>query len=478
VFRAAIVEVLGADFADADPVVKTSGKPELGDFQVNGAMALAKRAGTNPRELAARLVEAADLGDLAEAPEVAGPGFINIRLRPEAIAAGLEGMADEALGVVPAADPRPVVVDMCAVNVAKQAHVGHLRSSIIGDAMARILERRGQTVIRQNHLGDWGRPIAQVLFALREREVDLTRLDLTELDAAYRDAQIAVKADLRGLEAARTNLGGPHRIAELEAQNDGAAEFDAGVRRTLLDLQRGDPATLAEWERLIEITLDSLHESLDLLGVRLDRTDNRGESFYRDRLDATVADLLAAGVAREDADSSVIVEFEDREKPLVVRKKDGGYLYATTDLAAIRFRVHELHAGRVIYVVDFRQGDHFRDVFETARRAGWTVEDGREASLWHVGFGAVLGDDRKPLRTRSGANATLRSLIDEAIARGRAEVERRAEDPGSPTHGLPAEELAAIGRAVGIGAIKYADLSSDLTRDYVFDMDRMIAASK
>jgi arginyl-tRNA synthetase len=474
-FRTAIVAVLGPGHADADPAVRPSGRPEHGDFQVNGAMALAKRARTNPRELAAKLIEAVDVSAIAEPPEIAGPGFINIRLRPEALAAMLAAMDEPGLGVRPATSPHSVVVDMCAVNVAKEMHVGHLRSSIIGDTLARTFGRLGRTVHRENHLGDWGLPIAMVLWSLRRRGVDLDTLTVQDLNAAYRDAQLTGRADVRGLEAARTLHAGPHRIAELEEQNAGAEEATAEARRTLVGLQSGDEQLLADWHRIVDVTLGALFEALAIMDVRLGPEHNRGESFYRDRLADTISAYEESGLAEVD-DGALVVRFEDRERPLIIRKRDGGFIYATTDLAAVRFRTQELDADRVIYVVDHRQRDHFRDVFDAVRKIGWDrLADGTPSDLRHVGFGAVLGQDGKPLKTRSGENVTLRSLLDEAVARGVAQVRQRAEDPESPTHDLSEEDILATGRAVGMAAVKYADLSNDLSRDYVFDMDRMVA---
>lgn len=475
--RAAIASVLGPEFEDADPVIRPSAKPEFGDYQVNGAMALAKKAGRKPRDIAQAIADAAEpmLAQLVEPMEVAGPGFINIRLRPTALAAALEGIDEASLGVPPDPDHHPVVIDMCSVNVAKQMHVGHLRSTIIGDALARVMERRGRTVLRENHLGDWGLPIAMVLHQLREAGADLDRISLTDLDAAYRDAQLAAKADVRGLESAHRLHAGPHRIAELEEQNDGALANVEAAKQTLVRLQGGDPELDRDWRKLIDCTMRALFDALEVLGVNLTAEHNRGESFYRDRLAPTVEAYLEAGVASEDQGATV-VRYADRERPMLIRKSDGGFLYATTDLAAVRHRTNELRASRVIYVVDARQRDHFRDVFDAVEMMKWNrTPDGTPAELIHIPFGAVLGPDKRPLKTRSGSNVTLRSLLDEAVARGTAEVTARAADPNAPTHDLSEAELGNIGRAVGIAAIKYADLSNDLTRDYVFDMDRMIA---
>ncbi len=444
-----IATVLGEEYREIDPGIRPSQNPKFGDYQANFAMGLAKQLETDPRKLAVKVAQAAraELADIAEPPEVAGPGFINIRLKDEALVRMLAAMDNDSLGVLSDTDPHAVVIDLCSVNVAKQMHVGHLRSTIIGDALGRIFEQLGRTVHRENHLGDWGLPIAMVLHHLREAGTDLDSLALDELDAAYRAAQHDAEGDPSAMEAAK---------------------------RTLVNLQQGDDELVGDWKRLIECTLKALDEALGVLNVKLGRENNRGESTYRDKLPGVVEAFRKANLAKEDG-GAIVVGFEGRERPLLIQKSDGGYLYATTDLAAIRFRTHELNADRVIYVVDARQRDHFRDVFDAARLIGWDeTADGITAQLDHIPFGSVLGPDKTPLKTRSGENVTLKSLLDEACQRGADEVRRRAADPKAPTHGLTDDELAHIGRAVGIGAIKYADLSTDLVRDYVFDMDRMI----
>ncbi|MHC4967210.1 MAG: arginine--tRNA ligase [Planctomycetota bacterium] len=448
-FRNAIASVLGDDYQNVDPLIRASQNPAYGDYQVNCAMSLAKRAGMNPRRLADKIAvaAAAALEPIAEPPEVAGPGFINIRLKPRAVGRMLMAFDTPHLGVAPDPDPQPIAIDLCSVNIAKQMHVGHLRSTIIGDALARILQRRGRKVYRENHLGDWGVTIAMVLHELRVSKADLEAISLDDLDAAYRRAQKSCADD---------------------------PEAEAAVKQTLISLQHGDPDLRRDWQKITEVTMRAVYESFDLLAVKLGPEHNRPESFYRDRLPKVVDAFVTAGIAEVDQ-GAVIVRFEDRERPLIIQKSDGGYLYSTTDLAAIRFRVEELGASRVIYVVDARQRDHFRDVFDAARIIGWDrLPDGRRAELVHIPFGTVLGTDRKPLKTRSGENVALSALLQEAIDRGTQEVRHRAAEPSAPTHGLSEEELAAIGRMVGIGAIKYADLSSDLVRDYVFNLDRMI----
>lgn len=457
-FRHAIVAVLGEQYADVDPMIRPSQNPrnarnpQFGDFQANMAMALAKTTGRKPRDLAQAIVDAVDVSTIAEEPEVAGPGFINVRLKNDAIAALLDAMDDPALGVLADEDTHTVAIDLCGVNVAKQMHVGHLRSTIIGDALARIFERRGRKVYRENHLGDWGLPIAMVLHELRENKTDLDSLTLESLDTAYRQAQHNASGD------------DDNAVAALEA-----------AKTTLVKLQQGDADVHRDWHKIIDVTMAAVYESFDLLNVKLGPENNRGESFYREMLPEVVDAFVRSGIAEEDQ-GALIVRFEDRDRPLLIRKSDGGYLYATTDLAAIRHRVQALGADRVIYVVDARQRDHFRDVFDAARKIGWDrTPDDTVADLVHIPFGAVLGTDKKPLKTRSGENVTLKSLLIEAIERGCKEVAQRAADPAAPTHGLGEDELAAIGKAVGIGAVKYADLSTDLVRDYIFNMDRMIA---
>lgn len=474
-FSAAIVTVLGPEHEGADPVVRASANPDFGDYQVNGAMALGKQLGRDPRDLAGALIDAVDLGDLAEAPEVAGPGFINIRLRSASVAAMLEAMDNRHLGVVPDPDTHPVAIDLCGVNVAKQMHVGHLRSTIIGDALARILERRGRVVHRENHLGDWGLPIAMVLVALHDAGADLDALTLDALNDAYRDAQLTARDDVSGLETALRCGAGPHRIDELAAQHESASAAQETAKAALVALQQGDKDMKARWRALIDCTMRSVHAALRLLNTRIGPEHNRGESFYQDRLADTVAAFEDAGLGVED-DGALVVRFANRERPLLIRKTDGGFLYATTDLAAVRYRTQDLGADRVIYAVDARQRDHFRDIFDAARLIGWDrTPDGATVQFKHVPFGSVLGADNRPLKTRSGENVTLASLLEEAISRAETEVRSRAEDADAPTHGLDDVALGAISRQIGIGAIKYADLSNDLARDYVFDMDRMIA---
>jgi arginyl-tRNA synthetase len=473
------VETVGGDLAKGtDCSLKASPKPEFGDFQLNAAMALGKKLGRPPRDVASDLaacLTSPDLEDVIAPPEIAGPGFLNLTLKPAAIAAALASMDDEHHGITPQDKPHGVTVDVCGVNVAKQMHVGHLRSTVIGDTISRLFERLGRRVHRQNHLGDWGLPIAMTLHSLRAQGVDLDAITLEDLNSAYKESQLEARGDAKGLAAARANNCGPHRIAELEAQHEGATAAAKRARDTLVALQSGDEALVRDWKKLIEITMREVYDACDLLNTKIGPESEKGESSFRSELAPTVQDYIDAGLAVED-DGALIVRFDDRERPLLIRKRDGGFLYATTDLAALRYRIQELDSDEVIYVVDARQQDHFRDVFDATRKIGWaTLPDGTDVELVHLGFGTVLGEDRKPLKTRSGTNFSLKDLLTEAMSRGTREVRRRAEDPNSPTHSMSDEDLAAIGRAVGIGAIKYADLGSGVGKDYVFDLDRMIS---
>jgi arginyl-tRNA synthetase len=471
----AIGSILDIPANEVDPIVRRSQNPEHGDYQANGAMGLGKRFGQNPQDLAMKIISVVDFGSVAEPPTVAGPGFINIRLTESTVQEMVAAMDTPGLGVEGDKDPHAVAIDLCGVNVAKQLHVGHLRSTIIGDSIARIFERLGRTVYRENHLGDWGLPIAMVLEQLLEAGVDLDNLSLNDLNSAYQDAQLGASDDLQGADTAKNIGAGIHRRIELEEQNRSAVAAQGSAKELLLELQGGCEEKLAQWQKLIDCTMRSVYSSLELLNVKLGPENNRGESFYSDRLEHVVRLFTERGLAVEDG-GAIVVRFEDRERPMLIRKSDGGYLYATTDLAAIEYRTQELKANLLIYVVDARQRDHFKDLFDGARLAGWDkTPDGADVVFVHAPFGSVLGEDKRPLKTRSGSNVTLSSLLEEAVERGTGEVIKRAKETGAPTHGMSSDELNAIGRQIGIGAIKYADLSNDLVRDYVFDMDRMVA---
>lgn len=455
-----------------EPMIAPSKQTRFGDYQSNASMALGKRLGMPPRDAAGAILERLDVSDLAEpfdAQTIAGPGFINFRLRAGAVAGLLSRLDTPRLGL-PERSAGTVVVDLCGVNLAKQMHVGHLRATVIGDAVARVFEKLGHRVIRQNHVGDWGLPIAMVAAKLRSEaeagRLSLETVTLDDLDRLYRVAKQETTADRRGLAAAERFGLGPKARAELEEQVAGADQAMAEARATLVRLQSGDPATVAVWERLFGVTMRECLSICARLGANVTEAATAGESTYREELAGIVGSLVGSGLAEEDA-GALIVRNEGME-PTLVRKSDGGFLYATTDLAAIRRRVQRLGADRVIYCVDARQALHFAQVFETARRAGFATRDGATAVLEHAPFGMVLGEDGRPFRTRSGENVRLADVIDEAVARAERIVAEK-----SP--GLDTGERRSIAEAVAVAALKYADLSSDRIRDYVFSYERMLA---
>jgi arginyl-tRNA synthetase len=460
--------------ADASPLLTPAKNPQFGDFQANAAMALGKALGVPPREVAQKIVAAAKLDDIAHPMEIAGPGFINIRMRAEALAAACQTMDTPALGIDPPTAQRTVVVDLCGVNLAKQMHVGHIRATVIGDAIARLHERLGNRVVRQNHFGDWGLPIAMVtdavLRAERDGRIDLATLTLEGLELIYREAQAESAADRAGLAAAVRYGLGPKAIAECEEQVAGALESQQKSKAALLRLQAGDREYQRVWERISRITLDACFENCRRLHAKVDDSATAGESTYRDELGEVIRDLESRGVA-ELSQGALIVRLEDQgiKEPLLVRKSDGGFMYATTDLAAIRRRVQKLGADLVVYAVDARQSLHFRQVFAAARKAGYArTASGADAELVHAAFGTILGEDNRPFKTRSGDNVKLADLLEEAVERAGRAVAEKSPD-------LAPDDRNRIAEAVGIGAIKHTDLSSDRLRDYVFSFDRMLA---
>ena len=463
------------DRGSIDPLVSASRQPEFGDFQSNAAMPLAKRVKANPRELAARIVAHADVSGIAEPlteDSIAGPGFINITLLPEALGRALDAMDDDALGIPAPGRVRTIVVDLCGVNLAKQMHVGHLRSTVIGDAIARLKERQGHTVIRQSHVGDWGLPIAMVVEALIAREdagaLDPGSITLDELNGIYRAAQARCRAERRALEL--TERVGGHAKAEAELAlriEDADGAMDRAKAR-LVALQSGEARSVAMWRTLYDITMSACLATCARLRADVREAHGAGESTYRDELAPLIEDLVSRGIASED-DGALVVRVEGIEEPVLVRKRDGGFLYATTDLAAIRRRVRTLGADEVVYCVDARQSLHFKQVFAAAHKAGYDEKpDGSRATLVHAAFGNVLGEDNKPLKTRSGEHVKLADLLDEAERRAREQVDTRSA-------ALPGPERAEIAGAVAMAAVKYADLSTERNKDYVFSLDRMLA---
>lgn len=445
----ALSEAFGAEFGDVPTMVTPATKPEFGDYQCNVAMSLAKRLGKAPREVAGDLVEAlAPLtADAFEAPEIAGPGFINLRFSTATLESALGAMAgcgEGRLGIEAAASTERVVVDFSSPNIAKEMHVGHLRSTIIGDSLARVLEFRGHDVVRLNHVGDWGTQFGMLIAHLKEEAAADGELELSDLVAFYRAAKARFDAD--------------------EA-------FQAVARGEVVALQSGEESSLEAWRSLCAKSREQFQVIYDLLDIEV---EERGESFYNDMLPGVVAALDEAGLL-EDVDGSRAVLLDGVEsrdggkQPYIVQKRDGGFLYSTTDLAAVRQRCGagegDEAAQRVLYVTDVGQGSHFDAVFQVARRAGLAPEAAR---LEHVPFGLVQGEDGKKFKTRSGDTVRLKDLLDEAVRRADADVAERQPE-------LPEEERAALAKAVGLAAVKYADLSMNRESNYRFSYDKMLA---
>ncbi len=454
--------------------ITPSRQPKFGDFQSNCAMPLAKRFGMQPRELAGKVVEAIDVTGIAEPVDessIAGPGFINITLLPSAISDALGALDTPELGITPPASPPTVVVDLCGVNLAKQMHVGHLRSTVIGDAIARLYERLGYKVIRQSHVGDWGLPIAMVVQKLITHEangLDLQTVTLAQLNTLYKHAQAECKAETKALKLIE-KVGG-HPKAELELA-ERIADANTAMERAkarLVALQSGDSESVRVWQRIYDITMSACLHTCARLRANVTDEHSAGESTYRDELASVVQDLIDRNIAEED-DGALVVKCEGIKEPTIIRKRDGGYLYATTDMAAIKRRVGQLGGDIVVYCVDSRQSLHFKQVFAAAHKAGYTTTgDGHEATLVHAMFGSVMGEDGKPLKSRSGENLNLSDLLDEAVTRARAALDAREND-------LSPDERAQISEAIAMAAVKYTDLAIERVKDYVFSFDRMLA---
>ncbi len=445
----AIIAALGAEYAGTDPQLVLSSNPKFGDYQANMAMGLAKQLGQPPRAFAQSIVDNLDVAEVCEPPQIAGPGFINFIVKPSYLATQLQTMrANERLGVPVAAHPQRVVVDFSSPNIAKEMHVGHLRSTILGDCIARVLEFRGHDVLRLNHVGDWGTQFGMLILYLRENYpqalTTADALDLGDLVELYKQAKKRFDED---------------------------AEFQEAARKEVVKLQAQDPESIKAWQLLCDQSRREFQVIYDRLNVRL---TERGESFYNPYLPAVVADLRESGLLVEsDGAQCVFIDgYTNREGeplPLIIQKTDGGYNYATTDLAAVRYRIQADKADRIIYITDSGQAGHFAQFFQVAKQAGWVPKN---VEIVHVPFGLVLGEDGKRIKSRSGEAIKLKELLDEAIERFRSLLESRlaAED----RHETP-EFIANSATVVGLSAIKYADLSQNRLSNYVFSYDKMLS---
>ncbi len=444
---AAIAAALGDDYRDADPVLRPSraSQGRGADLQSNAALALAKKVGMPPRDVAEKIVERLDLDGICEVPEVSGPGFVNLRLTDGWVAAEVQHVAEDPRLGVPVQPRQNIPIDYSAPNVAKEMHVGHLRTTVVGDSLARTLEHLGHHVVRQNHIGDWGTPFGMLiehLLDIGEGSPEATVVE-TDPNAFY--------------QAAR-------------AKFDGEETFARRARARVVLLQGGDEDTLRLWAELVELSKHYFNRIYAALGVTLTDDDLAGESIYNDELASICDELESRGIATmsEGALCVFLDGYTGREGkpvPLIIRKSDGGYGYGTTDLATIRYRIQKLHAHRALYVIGATQALHLNMVWDTARRAGWLSDD---VTPVHVQIGNVLGKDRKLLKTRSGAPLRLMALLDEAIGNARAVVDERRPD-------LEESVRARLAPQVGVGAVKYADLSVAHDSEYVFDLERMLA---
>ncbi|EBO9258686.1 arginine--tRNA ligase [Salmonella enterica] len=430
--------------ADCEPQVRQSAKVQFGDYQANGMMAVAKKLGMAPRQLAEQVLTHLDLSGIASKVEIAGPGFINIFLEPAFLAEQVQqALASDRLGV---SQPtrQTIVVDYSAPNVAKEMHVGHLRSTIIGDAAVRTLEFLGHHVIRANHVGDWGTQFGMLIAWLeKQQQENAGDMALADLEGFYRDAKKHYDED--------------------EA-------FAERARNYVVKLQSGDAYFREMWRKLVDITMTQNQITYDRLNVTLTRDDVMGESLYNPMLLGIVADLKAKGLAVESEGATVVFldEFKNKEGDpmgVIIQKKDGGYLYTTTDIACAKYRYETLHADRVLYYIDSRQHQHLMQAWTIVRKAGYVPDS---VPLEHHMFGMMLGKDGKPFKTRAGGTVKLADLLDEALERARRLVAEKNPD-------MPADELEKLANAVGIGAVKYADLSKNRTTDYIFDWDNMLA---
>jgi arginyl-tRNA synthetase len=445
----ALVAAFGAEMAGADPILVPASNPKFGDYQANVAMSLAKKLGMAPRAIAEQIIQHLDVAECCETPSVAGAGFINLTLKTAYLEESLKRMqADARLGLPLAKEPQRAIVDFSSPNIAKEMHVGHLRSTIIGDCIARVLEFQGHEVLRLNHVGDWGTQFGMLI---------------THLRTAYPEALTTGNAIALG------DLTTFYKQAKQRFDEDEA--FKDESRLQVVALQSGDTETLKAWNLLCEQSRIAFQEIYDLLDIRI---TERGESFYNPLLPGVVEDLDKLGLLVKDQGAKCVflegfTNKEGNPLPLIVQKSDGGYNYATTDLATVRYRVQQDQVDRSLYVTDAGQANHFAQVWQVAGRAGWIPD---RVSLEHVPFGVVQGEDGKKFKTRSGDTVRLRDLLDEAIVRVRADLETRLTEEGREE----TEEFKAhAAQVIGISAVKYADLSQNRTSSYIFSYDKMLA---
>jgi len=451
-FRAALAGLV----PDVEPyiaMVKAAQDARHGDYQANCAMSLAKVLGKKPREVAEEIVSRLELDDLLEKPEIAGPGFINLRLQSSWIADRVQEMArSDKLGVEPARKPRTLVIDFSSPNVAKPMHVGHLRSTIIGDALTRLFRFLAHTVVTDNHLGDWGQQFGMLLYGYKN----------------FRDDQAFQADPVRELARLYLHVRSLMKAGEDEEGQDAASQ---AARQETAKLHAGDPENVRLWQEFMPFCLEELNQIYRRLNVEFDHT--HGESFYQPMLADVVQSVLAKGIAQKGDQGAIIISLGENKPPALVRKKDGAFTYTTSDLATIRYRVDTWKPDTILYVVDARQALHFQNLFAAARIWGYD-----QVELTHVSFGSVLGEDKKPIRTREGGAVELGSLLDEAVQRaGQVYEQSRNErlERGEEVPALSAEERTQVEEAVGLGAVKYADLCQNRTTDYIFSWPKMLA---
>lgn len=443
---AEVEQAFSANGLTDQPIILQPAKNrDFGDYQINGVMGAAKKTRQNPRELAQKVANALQQNSLIAMAEVAGPGFINLKLRPEKLAQYIkDSLQDEHLGIARNSKPQTIVIDYSSPNLAKEMHVGHLRSSIIGDSLNRVLTFLGHKVIAQNHVGDWGTQFGMlVAYLIEQQQNGRADLELADLEQFYRNAKVRFDEDKNFADTARDYV---------------------------VKLQSGDASVLALWQQFVQTSLQHAQAVYKKLGLKLLPADVTGESFYNDQLQSTVNELLAKGIAVNSDGTKVVFldEFKNQDNEpaaFIIQKKDGGFLYASTDLACLRYRINTLHGNRLLYVVDARQSLHFDELFTVARKAGWLPDT---VHAEHVPFGTMMGKDGKPFKTRSGDTVKLMDLLNEAVTRASALVASKNPE-------LSADEIAHIGEVVGIGAVKYADLSKNRTSDYIFDWDSMLS---